>query len=454
MTEERMDTMTTMAERVPAEVLEVGRVLRSAGHQAFLVGGAVRDLMLGRVPHDHDVATDALPAEVSGLFSRVLQTGVAHGTVTVVLGEVSVEVTTFRGEGAYTDGRRPDSVRFLRTVEEDLSRRDFTVNAMAVCLVSGEVRDPFGGGRDLAAGLVRAVGSPAERFGEDGLRVMRAVRLSAQLGFRVDAETLAAVPGALGSFRKVSAERVRDELMKLLAAPDAAEAVTLMDSAGLLREALPELADCRGVGQNRYHRWDVLGHSVSALRALNGSDASPLLRLVSLLHDVGKPSTRTVGEAGEVNFLEHDEVGADMVRDRLRALKFSNAETERAERLVRHHLVMYQPEWTDRTVRRFLRRVGTDLVDDLLRLYTADEWAKPKVPVSGPALRLRVDAVAAESPALEVRALAVSGADVMEVRGCPPGPEVGRVLRALLEAVTDRPALNVRESLRALAREV
>jgi len=440
---------------VPAGVRETAHVLEAAGHRAYLVGGAVRDLLLGRAPHDFDLATDATPDRVLGLFARTVPTGLQHGTVTVLLGGDAVEVTTFRADGDYSDGRRPDGVHFVTDLRADLARRDFTVNAMAVRLADGVLEDPFGGEADLRDGVLRAVGNAADRFAEDGLRPMRAVRLAAQLSFVVEARTLAAVGGALDTFRRVSVERVSVEVEKMLLTPNAADGVRMLLNCGLLGDVLPEVAAGAGVTQNKYHAFDVFGHSLAALMAVQSDPMASLdVRLAALLHDVGKPVTRTVA-GDDVHFYEHDDVGAEMVEARLRALRFPNVTVERVTRLVRFHLVRYEGKaWTDRTVRRFVRRVGEDVLTDLLLLYKADEAAKPKFPAKALACADRVERVMAERPALAARDLAVGGVDVMEVLGLAPGPEVGRVLRALMERVLDRPEENDRARLLTLAREV
>jgi tRNA nucleotidyltransferase (CCA-adding enzyme) len=434
---------------VPA--LEVCRRLVAAGRSAHVVGGCVRDLLLGRPAKDWDVATSAWPDEVQRLFRRTIPTGIAHGTVTVLIGDVPIEVTTYRGEGAYTDARRPDHVVFGVTLEEDLARRDFTMNAIAYEPLVHATVDPFGGRADLAARLIRAVGDPSARFREDGLRVMRAIRFAAALGFAIEPATEAAIPGALGSLARVSAERVRDELLKLLAAPRPSVGLAIAERTGILGVVLPELAEGVGVAQNRFHRWDVWRHTVASVDATPG-DA--ITRLGALLHDVAKPRTAAPkpDAPGEFTFYRHDTVGAEMAEAIGRRLKLSNRDREKVVALVGHHMFWYAPEWSDATVRRFIRRVGAELIPDLFAMRAGDVVGRgfdedPETELGE--LRRRVEHVLAEDQALSIGDLAVTGDDVMRALGVGPGRVVGEALRALLEEVIEDPELNTRERLLA-----
>ncbi len=448
--------MPIQRDLIPTDVVDVCRRLQSAGHEAHLVGGGVRDLVLGRVPKDFDLATSALPDAVMKLFGNrfAIPTGLQHGTVTVLTGSPPqgrpVEVTTFRGEGVYLDGRRPSSVEFGKTLHEDLSRRDFTMNAIAYDPMVERLTDPFGGQTDLAAQLVRAVGDPVIRFTEDGLRPMRAVRQATQLGFRIDEPTLRAIAQTLGSFRKVSAERIRDELMKLLASPEPARGIELLHESGLCAEVLPELLEGIGCAQNRYHKFDVWGHTLATLAATSAPD--PVLRLGALLHDVGKPRSRQPKEEapGEYSFWKHEFVGAEMAVSIAHRLKLANAERESVRLLVANHMFYYTPEWTDGSIRRFVKRVGVDELPALLALREADIAGRgfgEDPDKETRELRQRVAAVASGDAALTVKDLAIDGKDVMTALAVPPGRVIGQVLLALLEKVLDDPALNQREVL-------
>jgi tRNA nucleotidyltransferase (CCA-adding enzyme) len=449
---------------IPGDVVALCRKLQEAGCATFVVGGAVRDVLLGRQGRgaDFDVATAAPPEEVRRIFGRrrTLPIGIKHGTVTVLLGEGEgrrpVEVTTFRGEGAYADGRRPESVRFLQSIEEDLARRDFTVNAIAYDPVARALVDPHGGLVDLDARLIRAVGDPAARFGEDGLRCMRAVRFAATLEMSLDAATQAAIPGARETFRKVSAERVRDELCKLLLAPRPSVGLELMLETGLLAEVVPELLEGVDLVQNRFHRHDVWRNTLTTVDAV---EPRLVLRLAALLHDVGKPRTAEEREdaPGEHRFFHHESVGARLADEILRRLRFSNAERELVVHLVAQHMYYYTGDWTPQAVRRFLKRVGPEHVDEIFALRAADivgfgRGDDPEDEIAP--LRARVDQTLREAAALKVSDLVIGGGEVMQVLGLPPGPLVGKVLARLLERVLDDPQLNTREALLALLPEV
>ncbi len=393
---ERLDAL------VPAPLREVCQALAAAGHQAVAVGGAVRDAMLGRMPGDWDVATSAAPDQVVALFRRTIPTGIQHGTVTVMAGRgaerLAVEVTTFRGEGAYSDARRPDQVVFGVPLDEDLARRDFVVNAIAWDPIARRLHDPFGGQGDLAARVLRAVGDPAARFGEDGLRIVRAVRFVAQLDFALDAATEAAIPGALSSLARVSRERVRVELRKLLAGPAAVRALEIARRTGILGQALPELAP---------------ELDAAALARLAAAPADPELRAAALLQEVAPAAVDAA----------------------LRRLTYSNAERERVVKLVRE-LPGLVPAMTDASLRRALARAGRARAGDLAAL--------------APALAPRLEAAAAAP--LAAGDLALKGPDVMRILGIAPGPEIGRALAGLLERVLDDPALNTAEALERLLR--
>jgi tRNA nucleotidyltransferase (CCA-adding enzyme) len=443
--------------QIPADVLAVCQRLRAAGRQAHLVGGGVRDLLLGRSPADFDLATDARPEAVLDLFGRsfAIPTGLKHGTVTVLTEgpRRPVEVTTFRGEGAYFDGRRPSSVTYVDSLAEDLSRRDFTMNAVAFDPVDGRLTDPFDGRGDLRRRLVRAVGDPLVRFREDGLRPMRAVRQAAQLEFEIDPPTLAAIPATLEVFRKVSAERVRDELFKLLGAPRPSRGLELMRSSGLLGEVIPELLEGVGCTQNRFHKHDVFEHTLSVVDATVG-DA--VVRLGALLHDVGKPRARQPKEdaPGEFSFFKHEVVGEAMADAICRRLKLANADRERVTSMVRNHMFFYAPEWSDGTIRRFVRRVGgPDALGALFALREGDVAGRgfgenPDDELGE--LRRRIALVASADAALRVTDLAINGQDVMRILGIGPGREIGVLLERLLERVLDDPSLNERAKLEAL----
>ncbi len=447
---------SSLKEKVPGSVLGLCRKLRDGGHRVWIVGGSLRDLLLGRQPEDWDMATDARPEQVRRLFRRVIDTGIAHGTVTVLWKGGRYEVTTLRGEGGYSDARHPDSVVFIDDLEQDLSRRDFTVNAIAYDPVEERLIDPFGGLEDIRERLLRAVGDPGGRFGEDGLRVLRAVRFAATLHFRLEEHTLAAIPDALERYRRVSRERVRDEWLKLMKAPEPSVGFELMRKSGILGVTCPELLEQVGCEQNRCHAYDVWTHT---MRCLDLTPIDPELRVAALFHDLGKPRARVLSEkTGDHTFYEHERIGAQMADGWLKRYRFSSGERERIVHLIRHHLICYTEQWTDAAVRRFLRRVGVDRVPDLLALGRADLLAKgldAENEIAGlDRLQARVQAVVAQKAALSVGQLAIDGNDVMQRLGIGPGPQIGEVLRKALDRVLEDPDINRRETLLELVDEL
>jgi tRNA nucleotidyltransferase/poly(A) polymerase len=438
---------------IPGSVASVLGTLAAAGHDAVLVGGAVRDLLRGVLPTDWDVATSASPDEVVSAFPTSTWLN-RFGTVTVH-GDPPVEVTSYRSEGGYADRRRPDAVRFGVTLADDLARRDFTINAVAwrpthLARGIGELVDPHGGRADLAAGVLRAVGNPATRFEEDALRLIRAVRFAARFELRLDPATEAALREHAPSAATVSGERVRDELLRVLgdATHPPSGALRAMEDTGLLSVLLPELAALRGVPQGKPLPGDALDHSLRTVDALSPRD--PILRLAGLLHDLGKATTLADG-----HFIGHEEVGADLAAAVLERLRLPGEATERTVRLIRQHMFAYAPDWTDAAVRRFVRRIGITALDDLFALRVADNAASGVMePEEGglEELRERIARVARDAP-LETRQLAIDGNDLQAELGLAPSPEIGRILAALLESIIDDPGLNERATLLDLARK-
>jgi tRNA nucleotidyltransferase (CCA-adding enzyme) len=452
---------------VPEAVRELCQRLRDAGHRSWVVGGCVRDELLnelengssdgnGRERNDWDVATSALPEQVSAAFRRVIPTGIQHGTVTVLLGKEQFEVTTLRGETTYSDGRRPDSVYFVDDIKDDLARRDFTVNAVAYDVLEDRLIDPFSGLDDLKARTLRAVGDPAQRFAEDGLRVLRAARFVATLDFSLEPRTASAIEPSLDSYRKVSSERIRDEWLKAMKAARPSQAFEVMRAHGMLAITAPELLESVGCAQNRYHAFDVWGH---ALSCLDHCPKQPVLRMAGLLHDIGKPRSRAFSEkTNDYTFYEHERIGAEMTEPLLARLRFSNDERARIGALVRHHLICYDASWSDSAVRRWLRRVSPELTDELYLLAEADVLGKGKEPSSDLSqikeLKAHVARVLASGAAFSVKELAISGRDLTQELKLRPGPLFGEILRKLLDEVVEDPALNERTRLLARAAEL
>ena len=426
------------------------------GERAWVVGGCVRDTLRGERVNDWDVATTALPAKVQKTFRKVIPTGIDHGTVTVLWKGEGFEVTTLRGEGTYSDGRRPDNVVFVGDIDQDLARRDFTVNAIAYDPVDGHVVDPFGGLTDMKHKVLRAVGNPSKRFQEDGLRILRGARFVATLGFELEEDTEAAFGGALDTFRKVSPERVREEWLKAMKANAPSRAFEVMRRTGILEVTYPELLEQVGCEQNQWHAYDVWNHT---MRVLDESEGDPIERVAALLHDVAKPRTRAKSDkTNDWTFYHHEKVGADMADRWLRDYRFSNSERDQITGLIRHHLICYSSEWTDAAVRRFIKRVGSDNVDPLLRLGEADALGKGRNVEEELAalreLRGRIDKAIEEGGALTTGDLAIGGNEVIPLLDGGAGPAVGKILRALLERVIDDPSLNTLDKLMPLAEEL
>jgi len=451
---------------VPRVVTEFARAFTQHGRLCYLVGGAIRDLLLGHRSVDFDIATDALPEQVHRMFPRVIPTGIKHGTVTVLFQDVRFEVTTFRIDREYLDGRRPGSVEFTPSIEEDLKRRDFTINAIAFDLIGRTLLDPHDGRGDLHRRIIRAIGDPLARFREDGLRPLRACRFAAQLGFTVEPATLAAIPQTLETVRKVSAERIRDELIRLLEAPEPSAGFRLMHGSSLLTLLLPELQAGAGVQQRgrqpgtparqpgtpAMHCFDVLEHS---LRSCDAASAGNLpVRLAALLHDIGKPGALRREEDGTLSFHGHEKLSAELSVGLLTRLRFSNQLIHKTRHLVLHHMFNYTGQWSDAAVRRFIARVGEEHIPDLLALRRADQVgtcgdSSPSAALA--AFSRRLEQVLAAAGALTLKDLAVDGRDVMDALRLPPGPHIGVLLGELLESVLEDPQLNRKESLLAIA---
>ncbi|MDO8582593.1 MAG: HD domain-containing protein [bacterium] len=460
-----------MALTVPEEIEAIGTVLNGAGFEAHLVGGCVRDFLLGREPKDWDIATNALPEDVQKLFPDSVYEN-KFGTVGIKTGSENplyavVEVTTYRTEGTYRDMRHPDSVAFVKTIEEDLARRDFTVNALAFrihesCILNHEsVVDPFGGIADLKKKIIRAVGrsagtaEPDARFMEDALRLMRAVRFAAQLGFTVEEKTMEAVKRHAGLLEAVAKERVRDELVKIIESDGAGLGIRTLTDTGLMRHVLPELLGGVDCGQNKHHIYTVYEHNVRALEYTAKQGYSFEVRLGSLLHDVGKPATKR-GDGHDSTFYNHEVVGAKMACIMLDRLHFPKKTVEKIAHLVRWHLFYYNVgEVTESGVRRFVRKVGPEHIADLLKVREADRIGSgvPKaVPYKLRHLMFMIEKVAKD--AIDTRMLALDGTDVMRLGGLTPSPKVGWILAVLLEEVLDDPARNAEDALASRIKEL
>ncbi|MDE2173443.1 MAG: HD domain-containing protein [Patescibacteria group bacterium] len=443
---------------VPKEVVAISKTLAEAGFEAYLVGGCVRDMVLGREPKDWDVATDAAPAEVQKLFPESVYEN-DFGTVGVKTDSEDprlkiIEITTYRIEGAYTDKRHPDEVKFASNIEDDLSRRDFTVNALAMDMKGGVI-DPFGGARDIKEHMIRTVGEPEERFSEDALRLMRAVRFSVELDFEIEMNTRRAIVKLAGGLEAIAKERVRDELTKIVMAPDAAKGIILLEELDLLRYVLPELREGIGVGQNKHHIYTVFEHNVRALDYTARENYSLPVRMAALLHDVGKPKVKG-GDGPDSTFYQHEYVGAKMAVRMLDRLRFSKDFVEYVGHLVRSHMFYYDTGVISPAgVRRFVVRVGPENIDDLLKVREADRigsGVKKAMPYRLRHLLFMIEKVKRDP--LSPKMLALNGDELMPLLGLTPSPRVGWILNALMEEVIDDPKKNEKKYLQRRAEEL
>ena len=451
--------------KIPDILKKMNEIFVQHGYKAYLVGGAVRDMLMEKEPHDWDVTTDATPEQVMSIFRKVIPTGIAHGTVTVHFMKNEIEVTTFRTESDYSDGRHPDKVEYTGNIEEDLSRRDFTINAIASYLGDGTITDPFHGRDDIKRKIIRTVGNPLERFSEDGLRPVRAVRFSAQLGFEIERETLKAIsePEILKKTSGISLERFRDELLKLMKAEKPSAGLKLMEESGILDIFIPELKKCRGCIQGDfrgYHQFDVLDH---LFYACDGAPASKQnVRLAALFHDIGKPDVKRViptPQGEQFTFYNHEAKSQQITKEILFRLKFSNAEISNICHLVVNHMFNYTQDWTDAAVRRFLAKIQAENLEDLYDLRLADIYGMNNAPVRGQdsrtiallnELKDRISKETEKNSVLSLKQLAVNGKDLMK-NGISAGKDLGFVLNQLLETVLEDPSQNEKEQLIKIA---
>lgn len=449
--------------KIPEEVAVVSDILKKTGFESYLVGGCVRDLFLSRKPSDWDIATNAVPEEIVPLFTHTYYEN-EFGTVGVVNEEASdqtlesIEVTTYRKEGAYSDKRRPDSVTFSKKIEDDLSRRDFTINAMALSLAegerniaSGELVDLFEGKKDLKEGLVRAVGDPEVRFAEDGLRIIRAVRFASELEFEIEKETEKAILSKRETLGHIANERIGDEFTKIIMSPLPATGVELLKKMSLLEYVVPELEEAIGIEQGGVHKYDVFEHLNRALQHTADRDYSLEVRLAALLHDISKPETRRTRKTGtkEYSFFGHEVLGARKAKKILERLKYPNSVIEKVTKLVRWHMFfMDTEEITLSAVRRLIRNVGKENIWLLMELRTADRIGSG-VPKEKPYRLRKYQSMIEEAlrDPISVGQLNIDGGDIMEITKSKPGPRIGWILHALLEEVLDDPKKNSKDYL-------
>ncbi len=430
---------------IPDNAKHILDTMHKAGYEAYIVGGCVRDALLGRVPMDWDITTNALPQETKKLFRRTIDTGIEHGTVTVMFGREGYEITTYRIDGKYEDARHPKEVTFTRDLTEDMKRRDFTINAMAYNEEEGLI-DRFGGKEDLDKGIIRCVGSPKERFSEDALRIMRAVRFAAQLDYEIEEETQKAIKELAPNLNKISAERIQTELVKLLLS-DHPERILTAYELGITKEVLPEFDKCMITGQNTVHHCFSVGeHTVEALKNVR---SDRVLRLAMLMHDFGKPDTITVDEQGADHFYGHEMVGEEIARKIFRRLKFDRDTMDRVCNLIRHHDDRYEP--TPKNVRKAINKVGEQDYPLLLEIRYADIMAQSnhlreeKLKLIEETKAVYLDVINRKD-CINLKMLAVNGRDLIDL-GISPGRELGRILNNMLTDVLEVPEHNTKEYL-------
>ena len=430
--------------QLPEKVKVMIQTLEAAGYEAYAVGGCVRDSVLGRIPADWDITTSALPEQVKELFHRTIDTGIEHGTVTVMMDKEGFEVTTYRIDGEYRDHRHPEQVNFTGELKEDLRRRDFTINAMAYNDRCGMV-DAFGGIEDLKHGVIRCVGVARERFEEDALRILRAVRFAAQLGFEIEKETADAARALAGNLKDISAERIQTELVKLLVSPHP-EMLRTAYELGITRVVLPEFDVMMETPQHHPHHMYSVGEHT--LKALEFTDPEKVLRLSVLFHDFGKPQTRTTVD-GVDHFHGHANVSAQETVRIMRRLKFDNATMDQVKRIVLYHDARPQPD--ERQIRRLLHRAGEDIFPGLFQVMGADilaqsEYRKMEKLVNLERVHQVYDEILKRKDCISLKNLQVTGKDLIAA-GMEPGKKIGEILNQMLEDVLETPEHNEREYL-------
>jgi len=437
---------------IPKKIQSIIKELKDKGFQAYIVGGCVRDSLRGAKPEDWDIATNANPEEIGKVFSRSFINN-KFGTVTVLTGSEDpsikeVEITPYRIDEEYSDKRHPDKIRWAKTIEEDLARRDFTVNAMAAVILKGKSKitkivDPYNGQKDLKNKKIKAVGSSEQRFSEDALRMMRAVRFATTLDFEIELKTAEAIKKNSSLLQSISKERIRDEFMKIIMADKAADGVDLLRELNLLKYIIPELEEGYKVSQNKHHIYGVYKHSILSLEYAAKKKFNKHVRLATLLHDIAKPRVKR-GEGEDATFYNHEVIGAKMTRQILSRLRFSNKDIEKITKLVRYHLFYYHPDEVGKSsVRRLVSQVGLEDMDELIQVRMCDRIGSgcPKAePYKLRHLRYVIEKVSQDP--VSSRKLEVSGEEIMNILDIDPGPRVGQILDILLGCVLDDPKKN------------
>ncbi len=440
-----------MKKSIPKYIIDICQKLKSSKYEAFLVGGCVRDLLMEKTPKDFDITTNALPEEILKVFPASKYEN-DFGTVLLPLRDENekvydvVEITTYRSEQGYSNRRHPDEVRFEKNIDKDLERRDFTINALAYDPIEDNLIDLFGGKKDISKKIIRAVGEPSERFKEDALRMMRAVRFYSQLNFEMEPKTQRAITKLAGGLKFISQERIRDELIKILSSDLPSEGITMLHDCKLLQYILPELEQGIGVKQDRHHIYPVYNHNILSLK--HCPNKAWQVRFASLLHDIGKPKTRKIIQ-GIATFYNHEYVSANMARKITKRLKFSNEDSERIVNLVKNHMFYYNVgEVSAASVRRLIVKVGKENLQDLIDLRVADRLGSgtPKaMPYKLRHLQYMLEKV--QNDPVSVKMLNINGEDLMKSLKIKPGPIIGALLDVLLSEVIEDPEKNNKEYL-------
>ncbi|MGN0687543.1 MAG: CCA tRNA nucleotidyltransferase [Oscillospiraceae bacterium] len=435
---------------IPNSITAILSRLEQAGYEAYIVGGCVRDSLMGHQPHDFDITTSALPEETMQVFSdmRVIPTGLKHGTVTVLVQGEPIEITTYRIDGEYPDGRHPEEVQFTRSLSEDVARRDFTMNGIAYSPLRG-MYDAYSGAEDIRRGLIRCIGEPDKRFGEDALRILRALRFSAVLCFDIEESTAQSLRNNRGLLARVSGERIFIELQKLLCGANAG--AVLRGYPEVFAQIIPPLSACIGYDQHsRYHSLTLYEHIV---KAVENTPPDAGLRLAMLLHDIGKPLTQSEDDSGEWHYYAHAEKSAELAAQVLDSFHCSNAMKARITEIIRYHGLV--PENTDKFIRRRLSKHGHDMFRDIMLAHIADdsakqEFAKERIPLWQEIIR-RAQEITGQQPCLTIKSLAISGNDLTAM--IPPSPKIGETLKYLLDGVVDGSFPNNHDFLMQKAKE-
>lgn len=445
----------TILESLPEEVYTIITSLEKNGFECYPVGGAVRDLLLKRPTSDFDFTTNATPQEVIKIFPSVIPTGIKHGTVSVLLNQKTYEITTYRTETIYSDNRHPDKVQFAKTLKEDLSRRDFTINGLALNIKKKKIIDKTKGRRDLKKGIIRTIGKADERFKEDALRMMRACRFASTLNFTLHKKTYKAITELHYLTTNISAERIRDEFIKIILSNKPSRGLELLRETKIMHHFLPELLEGYGVEQNKYHVYDIYYHN------LNSCDASATLtddltiRLAALFHDIGKSRAIRSKENNINTFYNHEMYSYRMARAIMKRLKFSNSDIATTLELIKYHMFHYTRDWTDGAIRRFIRK--TDKISDkLFILREADRIGSGKRKGYSRIIeefKHRIKKMKDEESVFKIKDLNITGNDIMKIRQIKPSPLVGKILEYLMQLVLDDPKLNTNEQLVQLVKD-